>query len=77
MARNAGVPAQVGAEVARRAFRLRLVGEIVSELRKVTWPTRQETMRLTIMVMAVSAAVGIFLGVVDLAFARLIDLILR
>ena len=77
MARNAGVPTRVGAEAARRAFSLRLVGETISELRRVTWPTREETLRLTIMVISVSAVVGIFLGLVDLAFARLIDFILR
>jgi preprotein translocase SecE subunit len=77
MARNAGVPTRASAGAARRAFSLRLVGETVSELRRVTWPTREETMRLTIMVIAVSAVIGIFLGLVDLAFARLIDFILR
>ena len=33
-------------------------------------------MRLTLMVLAVSIAVGIFLGIVDLAFARIMDLLL-
>lgn len=76
MARNVGVPRRLTAEAARRAFSFRLFGEVVSELRRVTWPTRQETMRLTLMVIAVSAAVGVFLGFMDLGFARLFSVIL-
>ena len=76
MARDASASRRVSQETTRRAFSLRMFGEVVSELRRVTWPTRQETMRLTIMVLAVSAAVGIFLGIVDLGFARVFDVIL-
>ena len=72
----AGVPRRVGSEAARRGFSFRMVGEVVSELRRVTWPTREETLRLTIMVIAVSAVIGAFLGAVDLVFARLFELIL-
>jgi len=77
MARNAGVPGRVSTNVARRAFNLRFVGETVSELRRVTWPNREETTRLTIMVISVAVAVGIFLGLVDLVFSRVFDLVLR
>jgi len=44
---------------------------VVSELKKVTWPSRQETTRLTIMVIAISGAIGIALGILDLLFNRL------
>jgi len=53
------------------------VGETIAELRRVTWPSRQETVRLTIMVISVAAAVGLFLGLVDLGFSRLMDVVLR
>ncbi len=76
MARNPSVPRRIGADAARRAFSFRMFGEVVSELRRVTWPTRQETMRLTIMVIAVAATVGAFLGLVDLAFTRLFGVLL-
>jgi len=76
MARNAGVPGRLGTDAARRAIRVRVIGEAFSELKRVTWPTRQETMRLSIMVVAVSAAVGVFLGLIDLGFARLFDVLL-
>ena len=77
MARNVSMPRRISPETARRAFGFRLMGEVVSELRRVTWPTREETMRLTLMVLAVAAAVGVFLGLIDIGFARLFDVILR
>ena len=60
----------------RRGFSLRFISEAYRELQRVTWPTREETMRLTLMVIAVAAAVGAFLFAVDLVFARLMDVIL-
>ncbi len=51
-------------------------GEVVSELKKVTWPSRQETIRLTLLVIAVSVAIGIVLGVLDLLFTWLLDRVL-
>lgn len=76
MARSQGVQRRVDPETARRAFSFRLVGEVYQELRRVTWPSREETTRLTIMVLAVAAAVGVFLGLVDIGFSRLMGVIL-
>ena len=42
--------------------------EVLSELRKVTWPSRDEAIRLTFMVLVVSGVIGIFLGAVDYIF---------
>ena len=60
----------------RRGFSLRFISEAYRELQRVTWPTREETMRLTLMVIAVAAAVGAFLFAVDLVFGRIMDIIL-
>ena len=76
MARSSGLPGRMGSQTARRSVNFRFIGEAISELRRVTWPTREETMRLTIMVVAVAAAVGVFLGIVDVVFARLFDILL-
>ncbi len=51
-----------GASVAR------LPREVITELRRVTWPSREEAVRLTIMVLIVSTVVGLFLGGVDYVF---------
>ena len=47
--------------------------EIIAELKKVTWPTRQETAYLTMVVIIVAVAAGIVLGFVDLFWSWLID----
>ena len=52
--------------------RFAVVGDTIGELRKVVWPTRQETTRLTIMVLIVCAVVGLFLGALDYGFAELV-----
>ena len=50
----------------------RFFGEVFSELRKVSWPTRQEATRLTLMVIMLSATIGLFLGLIDMLFARIL-----
>jgi preprotein translocase subunit SecE len=54
----------------------RFYRETVGELRKVTWPTRQEATNLTIIVVLVTFGMSAFLGVVDFLFTRLFALIL-
>jgi len=56
--------------------RFRFFGETVAELRKVTWPTRQEAIRLTIIVIIVCTILGIILGSIDYGFTRLVELFL-
>jgi len=50
--------------------------EVIGELKKVVWPTREETRRLTIMVIIVAVVVGLFLGAIDLGFTHLVNLFL-
>lgn len=50
----------------------RTLRETVAELRKVTWPTRQEATQLTIIVLVVVTVMSAFLGAMDLLFARLV-----
>ncbi|MBU6415476.1 preprotein translocase subunit SecE, partial [Patescibacteria group bacterium] len=39
-----------------------------AELRKVVWPTREEAIRYTIIVIAISVGVALFLGAFDYIF---------
>jgi preprotein translocase SecE subunit len=50
--------------------------EAWSELKKVAWPTRQTVVNLTLIVLGVSIAVGIYIAVLDTAFHALIDQVL-
>jgi len=54
-------------------FKPRFVADIISELRKVTWPTLAETRYLTIVVAIVAIAVGLVLGTIDLAFGWAVE----
>lgn len=76
MARSQGVPRRLSPDAARKRFSFRVVAETVAELRRVTWPNREETFRLTLMVIAVSAVIGAFLGVIDIAFAKIFERVL-
>ncbi len=53
--------------------RFKFFGETIAELKKVVWPTRQETIRLTMMVLIVCLVVGIILGALDYGFAHLVE----
>ena len=50
--------------------------ETIGELRKVTWPTRQEATSLTIVVLIVIAVMSMFLGFLDFIYSRFFILIL-
>jgi preprotein translocase subunit SecE len=53
----------------------RYLDESWSELKKVTWPTRQQTINLTVLVFVVSFVVGIFISVFDVIFTAGLDFI--
>ena len=59
-----------------RSVNLQFARETISELKKVTWPTRQQTANLTVLVLLVSVAVGLMLGVIDWVFLQLVDNVL-
>ena len=50
--------------------------ETVGELRKVTWPTKEEALKMTKIVTIVVLATAAFLGLVDFIFSRLVGLLL-
>jgi len=47
--------------------------EVRQELKKVTWPTRKETIRFTLMVVFISLGVAFFLGAADFVFTWLLN----
>lgn len=54
-------------------LRPRAVGDIIAELRKVTWPTPGDTRYLTFVVAVVAISMGLLLGAFDLAFGWIIE----
>lgn len=49
--------------------------EVQVELSKVVWPTREQTIKLTLMVILVTIAVGVFVSGVDFVLAKLTSFI--
>jgi len=58
------------------SWRPRWITDIITELRKVVWPTRQDTLHLTVVVLIVATIIGVALGGLDLGFAWLAEHIL-
>jgi preprotein translocase subunit SecE len=50
--------------------------EVRAEVRKVTWPSRQEVLRLTAIVVVVLIVMSTFMTVVDFGFSRLMQAII-
>jgi len=47
--------------------------EVRLEMKKVNWPTRQETLRYTLIVIGVSIVVAVFLGGIDFIFTTFLN----
>ena len=55
---------------------LDFIRDVRSELRKVAWPSQRETVNLTVVVLAFSVVVGMFLGGIDFLFQELFRFLL-
>lgn len=56
---------------------IRYFQETAAELRKVAWPSRETTFRLTMIVLGTTVVFAIFLGGLDVLFQRLAALLIR
>jgi len=53
------------------------LGEVKTELQKVIWPTKQETLKYTLVVIAFSLGVALILGAADYGLFRLFSKIIE
>ncbi len=51
--------------------------DIIDELKKVTWPSRQETIRLTTIVIIVSLIIGLYVGIIDILLAKGLEIVTK
>ncbi|HME96896.1 MAG TPA: preprotein translocase subunit SecE [Methylomirabilota bacterium] len=51
--------------------------EVTAEFRRVNWPSRQEVAASTVVVLAVVLVLSMYLGAVDVALSRLVEVILK
>jgi len=55
---------------------IQFLKEAKNELQKVVWPTRRETLRITIAVIILSLAVAVVLGAADFGLTELFEFLL-
>jgi preprotein translocase subunit SecE len=53
------------------------IGEVLMEVKKVTWPTKNELVESTWIVMGFSLVCGMFIYAVDLAMGFVVDILLN
>jgi preprotein translocase SecE subunit len=53
----------------------RFIDEAYSELKKVTWPTGEQTRNLTVLVFTVSLVVGIVITALDAFFQNVVGIL--
>lgn len=58
-------PRPISPEAMGRISPVAFFRETIAELRKSVWPSREETTRLTLVVIALALAAGLFLGGLD------------
>ncbi|TAL16771.1 preprotein translocase subunit SecE [bacterium] len=51
--------------------------EAKAELLKVTWPDRKVTAASTVVVVAVSLIIGIYLGILDVILSKIFEIIFK
>ncbi len=50
---------------------------LVEELRRVTWPSRKETIRLTMVVIVISLIIGLYIGIIDVVLAKILEFLTK
>ena len=49
----------------------------LSELKQVSWPSRQQTIKLTVIVITISLVVGAYVGLLDMSFTKILSLLIK
>jgi preprotein translocase subunit SecE len=55
------------------SWRPRFLMDVISELRKVVWPSREDTFHMAVVVVIVTIIFGALLGGIDIGFSWLVD----
>lgn len=56
---------------------IKYLKEVKVELAKVSWPTRAEATKLTLIIILASLAVGLYVGGLDVLFTNLLGIFLK
>lgn len=53
------------------------LSDVVEELKKVSWPTKNKTIRLTIIVISISLIIGLYIGIIDVLLTKALELVTK
>lgn len=51
--------------------------EVLDELKKVSWPSASDVIRLTILVLGISIIVGLYIGALDFIFTKAMEILVK
>lgn len=51
--------------------------DVKLEMGRVNWPTKEQTIKFTLVVIGMSVFVALFLGALDFIFARILTLLIK
>ena len=63
--------------MANQTVKANFATDIVDELKKVSWPTKSETIRLTTIVIIVSLIIGLYVGIIDILLAKGLEIVTK
>jgi len=49
--------------------------DVIDELKKVSWPTKNNAVRLTLIVIVISLIIGAYVGIIDVLLAKGLELL--
>ena len=50
---------------------------VLEELKKVTWPSRKEVIKLSLIVIVISLAIAFYVGLLDIIFAKVLEFLTK
>jgi len=63
--------------MSKPSFRPQFANGIMEELKKVTWPTRKKTVRLTSIVLGISLIIGLYIGIIDVLLTKGLEMLAK
>ena len=55
---------------------IKYLKEVKVELGKVVWPKKEQVVKLTLIVFVISGGIGLYVGILDFSFTKLLELLL-
>ena len=53
------------------------IKDSIAELKKVTWPTRKQTVNYTLLIIGISLGLAVFIGIIDYILTQGLQLVIK